>query len=449
MNGAFSIALSSLQGNQDAISATGQNLANLNTTGYKGNFVEFRDLVAQSASAMPGTQQGLGITKPVVQTIFSDGSIASNSSPYAAAIQGDGFFVVTSATDGKQLYTRDGNFTLDKDGYLKTLSGENVQGWNENNGVLDTSSSAASPIQLAANSTSPPIATSALSFTANLNAATATATGGTEITVPVSAVDSLGATHNVQVTFTKTATAGSWGYSVTIPGEDLTSGTAGTPTQLTKGTLTFASDGTLTAQTNTAVTPNVTINSTITNAGPPVTTSPNPAFGNVPVAVTGLKNGASNMNMSWSLVGTDAAKTPLITQFAQKAQYDAVTQDGIPSGTITKISMADGGQVVASFSNGQTRPVAQLALAKFVNNDALIGVGNNNFSASVLSSAPSIGTAGSKGIGQVIAKALEGSNVDVATQFTNLITYQRGYQASSKVITTADQMLQQIMDLIR
>lgn len=430
MNGAFSIALSSLQGNQDAISATGQNLANLNTTGYKGNFVEFRDLVAQSASAMPGTQQGLGITKPVVQTIFSDGSISSNSSPYAAAIQGDGFFVVRSQSDGRQLYTRDGNFTMDKDGYLKTLSGESVQGWNENEGVLDTTSAAASPIRLAANSTAAPVASSTMSFTANLNAASSTAVNNTEITVPISAVDSLGATHNLQVKFTRTSTAGDWGYSVTIPGEDLTSGTAGTPTILASGSLQFDAAGTLNTHTDGATT------------GIAPTT---------PIAINaiGLKNGANNLNISWSLVNTDPAQTPLITQYAQKAQYDAVSQDGIPSGTITKIAMAAGGQIVASFSNGQTRPVAQLALAKFVNNDALIGVGNNNYSASVLSSAPSIGIAGTKGIGQVIANALEGSNVDVATQFTNLITYQRGYQASSKVITTADQMLQQIMDIIR
>ena len=429
MNGAFSIALSSLQGNQDAISATGQNLANLNTTGYKGNFVEFRDLVAQSASGMPGSQQGLGITKPVVQTIFSDGSIQTSSSQYAAAIQGDGFFVVQSASDGKQLYTRDGNFTVDKEGFLRTLSGETVQGWNENNGVLTVGGTAPNAIQLGANSTSAPIATTKMSFNANLNAASTTAAGATEISVPVSTVDSLGTSHTVQVNFKKTATANTWDYEVTIPGEDLTAGTAGTPYVLQSGSMAFDSTGKLISHTDTS--------------GTSLPSAP------ITFSATGLTDGASNMNVSWSLVSNDPAQTPLLTQFTQNSQYDAATQDGLPSGQITKVGMAAGGQLVASFSNGQTRPIAQLAMAKFVNNDALIGVGNNNFAASVLSSAPSIGTAGTKGIGQVISGALEGSNVDVASQFTNLITYQRGYQASSKVITTADQMLQDIMNIIR
>lgn len=449
MNGAFSIALSSLQGNQDAISATGQNLANLNTTGYKGSFVEFRDLVAQSAAATPGTQQGLGVTKPIIQTIFSDGSISSSASAFAAAIQGDGFFVVRGATDGRQLFTRDGNFTMDKDGFLRTLSGENVQGWNESNGALDVTSSEPTNIKLAANTTAPPIASSTMSFNANLSAASTNSAGDTEITVPVSAVDSLGVTHNVQVTFKKTATAGTWNYSVTIPGEDVSGGTAGTPSQLTKGSLTFNSGGMLVNQTDTSGATPVSTDSTITNPGPPVTSSPNPAFGKVPVSITNLKNGATNMTIKWSLVGTDAAKTPLLTQYAQKASYDKVSQDGIPPGAITKVAMSEGGQIVASFSNGQTRSVAQLSLAKFVNNDSLIGVGNNNLAPTVFSSAPSIGIAGTKGLGRVIPNALEGSNVDVATQFTNLITYQRGYQASSKVVTTYDQMLQQTMDLIR
>ena len=429
MNGAFSIALSSLQGNQDAISATGQNLANLNTTGYKGNAVEFRDLVAQSASATPGSQQGLGISKPIVQTFFSDGATQTSTSPFAAAIQGDGFFSVRSAADGRQLFTRDGNFVLDKDGYLKTLSGEVVQGWKENNGVLDTTSSGPSNIKLAANTTSAPIATTAMSFTANLNAASSTAAGDPEIAVPITAVDSLGASHSVQVMFSKTATTGSWDYSVSIPGDDLTAGTPGVPSVLQTGSVSFNSDGTLLSHTEGGVT--------------------SPASTPVAFSATGLKNGANDLNVNWSLVGADAARTPLLSQFADKSQYDKPSQDGIPSGQITKVGMAAGGQIVATFSNGQTRAVAQLGLAKFVNNDALIPVGNNNFSASAFSSEVSIGTAGTKGLGEVISNALEGSNVDVATQFTNLITYQRGYQASSKVITTADQMLQDVMAIIR
>ena len=380
MNGAFSIALSSLQGNQDAISATGQNLANLNTTGYKGNAVAFRDLVAQSASATPGSQQGLGISKPIVQTFFSDGATQASTSAFAAAIQGDGFFYVRNAADGRQLFTRDGNFVLDKDGYLKTLSGEVVQGWNENDGVLDTTGANPSNIKLNANTTSAPIATTAMSFTANLNAASSNAAGSLEIAIPITAIDSLGASHTVQVTFSKTATTGSWDYSVSIPGDDLTAGTPGAPSVLQTGSVSFNADGTLASHTEGGVT----------------STPSTPVIFNA----AGLKNGANDLNITWSLASSDTAQTPLLTQFAEKSQYDKPSQDGIPSGQITKVGMAAGGQIVATFSNGQTRAVAQLGLAKFVNNDALIPVGNNNFSASVFSSEVSIGTAGTKGIGE-------------------------------------------------
>jgi flagellar hook protein FlgE len=438
MNGAFSIALSALQGNQDAIGATGQNLANLNTTGYKGNFVEFRDLVAQSASALPGTQQGLGVNRPVIQTIFSDGGIQSSSSSYAAAIQGDGFFMVQSPTDGRPMYTRDGNFTIDADGYLKTLSGENVQGWNESNGLLNTSSSNPTAIRISAGVTSPPVATKNLSFTANLNAASSAAPGDTELSVPINVVDSLGTSHTLQVTFTRPSPAvtNSWNYSINIPADDLASGSTA-PVQT--GSIAFNPDGSMQSRT--------------VNGGTAipamVSGSPNAAFGAQTISVAGLKNGANDLSMNWSLVNNDATKSGMLTQYSQSAAYKTATQDGMGAGELTKVAMGEKGQLVATFSNGQTRPVSQVSMAKFVNNDSLIAVGNNNFSASVQSSAPSIGTAGTKGLGTIIPKALEGSNVDVALQFTNLITYQRGYQASSKVITTANSMLDDVMQLIR
>jgi flagellar hook protein FlgE len=255
-----------------------------------------------------------------------------------------------------------------------------------------------------------------MSFTANLNAASTTPPGNTELTVPMTIFDSLGTQHTLQVNFTKTATAGSWNYSVSIPASDLSSGTG----SLVTGSVTFNPNGTL-------ATPTVPVSIPISN----------------------FKDGASNQTVTWALYDNSSPANGKITQFAQGSQYDNSTQDGVGAGNVTKVAMGPGGQVIASFSNGQTRAVSQVALAKFVNTDSLIGVGNNNFSASTLSSLPSIGTAGSKGIGQVISNALEGSNVDVATQFTNLITYQRGYQASSKVITTADQMLDEIMQVIR
>ena len=188
MSSVFSIALSSLQAESEAINTTGHNLANLNTTGFKESNVNFRDLVAAS---MSGSSTGLGVARPVSQQIFSQGPISSSASPWAAAIQGNGFFVLKQST-GQQVYTRNGNFALSKNGVMQTLTGENVQGWTASaNGVIDPTV-APGDITLNMGSTVPPNPTSSLSFTANLNAAGNPTTGTGNMSVPIQVTDSLG-----------------------------------------------------------------------------------------------------------------------------------------------------------------------------------------------------------------------------------------------------------------
>jgi flagellar hook protein FlgE len=151
--------------------------------------------------------------------------------------------------------------------------------------------------------------------------------------------------------------------------------------------------------------------------------------------------------MNWNLLDNNG--TPTVTQYAETSTYGGVTQDGTPAGQLSKVAISDNGQIMASFSNGQQKVFGQLALATFRNTDSLQALGNNNFASTGATSLASVGTAQSGDRGQIISGSLENSNVDIATQFTNLITFQRGYQASSRVITTEDNMLQDLLQIIR
>jgi flagellar hook protein FlgE len=324
-------------------------------------------------------------------------------------------------TAGQSLYTRDGDFTVAADGTLATQSGQAVQGWMASASGLNTGV-APTNIVIPTGQSYPAKATTSVSFTANLNAAGAAAASTDQLNVSVPVVDSLGNSHTLTVNFTKSSTtANSWTYDVTVPGQDLAGGTSGTQTSILSapGTLAFNADGSLASSSSTSI----------------------------PLSVSGLADGASNMSMNWSLLNSDG--TSNITQYAETSTSSGVTQDGVSAGTLSKVSLSDNGQITASFSNGQQQVLGQLALATFQNTDSLAAVGSNSYAATGATAAPSVGTAQSGDKGQILSGSLESSNVDIATQFTNLITYQRGYQASSRVITTENDMLQDLLQVIR
>jgi len=269
-----------------------------------------------------------------------------------------------------------------------------------------------------------PLATSNMSFDINLDASATVATAAGSFTTPIEVVDSLGVSHVLTVNFTKTA-ANTWTYAVTIPGAEVGAGTAGTPFPIpgASGTLTFSPNGVL-----------------LTPPPPPPATN-----GVVPIAVAGLKDGASNLNVTWSLYTPDLVGR--ITQFAQQTAVSAEAQDGIAAAQLTHVSLSDGGEILAQFSNGKQVAVAQLALASIRNPDSLTSVGDNNFQVSSNTAIPAIGTANTGGRGNVLSGALESSTVDIAHEFTSLIVYQRGYEAAAKVITTTDTLTQDTMNL--
>jgi len=407
----FSTALSALKAQSTAIDVVGNNLANMNTSGFKSSIVSFHDLVSQSLGAGEA-QVGFGVGRPVTLRHFSQGSIQITTGPLDAAIQGDGFFLV-QGPNGAIEYTRGGNLQVDKDGRLITTTGESVQGWTRTNGVLDTNLAIGSVI-VPIGTVEAPIKTKSFSFDINLNAAATAGTPGGTFSTSVSIYDSLGNTHVVNAQFTKSATAGQWDYSISIPDADVQNPPA---TALT-GSITFDANGKLATPAAAAVPPQLQIQ--------------------------GLKDGAADMNIDWSLFN---GTTPRVSQYAQPSATSAVGQDGGPAAQLTSIGLGDGGAVVAQYSNGQQIVVGQLAMALIRNPESLLAIGNNNYQLSVRSAVPAVGTSGTGGRGSVIGGAVESSNVDIAQEFTNLIVLQRGFEANSKVITTVDEISQVTINL--
>jgi len=404
----FSTPLSGLLANQQALSVVSDNIANSNTQGFKSNSVLFEDAMNEASASL---QIGAGVGSTLTTRSFTQGSVQSTGGSFDAAIQGGGFFVMQDAA-GNVTYTRDGSFKLNAEGQLTNNSGQLVQGWTAVNGVVNPSG-AVSPISVPSLSSQSPAPTANMTVSANLDASSPV---GASFSAPIQVVDSLGDTHTLTVNFTNTAPL-TWTYDVTIPGEDLTGGTAGTPSSLTTGTLTFSNSGVLTS----------------------------PAAG-APIAVattTGLADGAADLSINWNLF--DSAGGPLITQFASASTTTGSTQDGVQAATVTGMSLQNGGSLVATYSNGTHRTLAQLAVASISNPDSLLAIANNQYMAGVGTTTPSVGAAGTGTRGNIVANSLEASNVDMATELTNLIVYQRGYQADSKAITAIDQMQQTLI----
>lgn len=414
MPSAFSTALAGLTAHSIGIDAVGNNLANLNTTGFKASSVAFRDLVTQSIGV--GNEAGLGTSLPQTSRYFTQGSIQSSSGSMDAALKGDGFFVVRSLLNNSVEYTRAGNFRVDRDGFLVTSTGERVQGWVAVNGVLNTNI-AAHDIQLPVAALQTPVPTSQVSLDANLNAS---AEVGESFSNPIEVFDSLGKSHILTFTFTKTGT-NAWECNIFIPARDLDeSAAASDPPVLVNGpiALEFGANGLMS----------------------------NPDANITGLTVAGLANGASDITFDWNLF---AGTVPRLTQYDHPSAVSGNAQNGRGASQLVKVAMADNGAIMAQFSNGQQKQVGQLAVAAIRNPESLRAVGNNLFQQGANTADPAIGLPNTGGRGQVLGGALEASNVDIAREFTQLIILQRGYQANSRVVVTADEVSQETINMKR
>lgn len=418
----FSTALSALDAVSTAIDVVGNNLANLNTTGYKNSTVSFHDLVTQSLGAGLGeTQVGFGTAPPITLRQFTQGAVQASNGALDAAIQGDGFFVVQDPSTKSTLYTRDGNFQVDANGNLLTATRQHVQGWTEVGGVLDTTK-AVSDIQIPVGQLRAPSATKNISLNMNLDASAAAGTSDANPTAPIQAIDSLGNPVPLTISFAMDAANPlQWTYQVTVPGDLTTAGTPGTPTTLLPTApapfVKFLSDGTLDPATDNPIT----------------------------ISIAGLSDSAADMTIQWSLY--DSNGQPTITQFSQPSAVSANSQDGQPAAQLVKVGLGDGGEILAQYSNGTQQVVSQVALASIRNPQSLISVGQNDYEASAATALPAVGVANTGGRGQILGGSLEASTVDIAQEFTNLVVLQRAYEANARVVTTADQLSQDTIAL--
>lgn len=410
---AFSTALSALTAHATAIDVTGNNLANLNTNGFKASALVFHDLVSQALDGGAGkTQVGFGVGRPVTLRQFAQGAIQSSSGPLDAAIQGDGFFIVVTPAGSTQ-FTRGGNFLVNVQGQLTTSTDDVLQGWTVGaNGVVDTNAPL-SPINVPIGTLKPPVATTFIASDLNLNAAATAGPPPDQFATSIQVFDSLGNSHIVTFNFTKNATANTWDYSLSFPDSDVVA-----PFPPVTGTLTFDSSGRLTVPGP--------------NDPPPTMT------------VVGLNDGAADLTIEWRLYN---AGVPRLTQFSQASATSALAQDGSAPANLLQVGLGDGGKVLANYSNGQQTVVGQLALASVRNPESLLAVGNNNFTLSARSAVPAVGVPNTGGRGQILGGSVEASTVDIAREFTNLIIYQRGYQANTRVITVVDQISQDTINL--
>lgn len=477
--GNFSIALSGLEADSTALNTIGNNLANLNTVAFKGQTTSFEDLFHQQlgeSGAGDPIQVGSGTKVGSTTTDFSEGTLLpdANGNSSDVALDGNGFFIVEQ--NGQQSLTRAGNFTVANNGSLTTQDGQFVLGYPATAGVVNTNTNP-QPITLPVGATEGAQATQNISVTANLNSG---ATVGTTFTTPVQIFDSLGQSHQATITYDKTAT-NTWSYSVTLPSGDATGSANAT------GTLSFDTSGNLIPpQTTPLYSPAtaVTVGSTIVDAngnvekvtsisGTGTTGGAAPAFGTTqgatttdnpganqvvwtnlgpastvpgPITFTGLADGASNLSFNWNLDGTGT--TPLISQLASANSNGATPQDGFASGNYTGFTVDPSGVIEAQFSNGNSQTIGQIAVANVTNEQGLVSVGGNNFQTTNASGQLVAGVAGTGGRGTVDDSTLEQSNVNISTEFSNLIVAQRAFEANSKTVTTFDTISQDVIELI-
>jgi flagellar hook protein FlgE len=410
--GNFSIALSGLQANSVALNTIGNNLANLNTTAFKGQTTAFEDLfyqqIGQSGSG-DAIQLGAGTKVSGTSTNFTEGTILpdSNSNSADMALAGNGFFVVQQG--GVQSLTRAGNFQLSSSGNLITQDGQQVMGYAAVNGVVNQNSSL-TPITIPVGLNEGAQATQNFSVTTNLNS---NATVGTSFSTPVQIFDSLGQSHQATVSYTKTAT-NTWSYSVALAAGDAT----GVPSNNT-GTLTFDTSGNL-------VSPAGSVNN---------------------ITFPTLADGASDLSFNWNL--NNSSGKPTISQLAAASSNTANSQDGFTSGVYQSFVVDSSGVITAQFSNGRTSTIGQLAVATVANTAGLTASGGNNFNTTAASGLATVGVAGAGGRGTLDDGALEQSNVNISTEFSNLIVAQRAFEANSKTVTTFDTISQDVLSMVR
>jgi flagellar hook protein FlgE len=440
--GAMMTGVAGLSANSRALSVASSNIANVNTVGYKTATTEFSTLLAAAAGSSDPSSAGVVATAG--QNVTQQGLLTTTSSSTDLAISGNGFFVVsqTPSAEGANEYTRAGNFTADASGNLRNASGLYLLGW-----ALDTSGNPpTNPNDMSLinvnNLTGKAVASTTIALQANLRASATpvapenysaadptknmtnkTVTPDFQRTINID--DSQGGTQPLEFSFVKLTTPpNTWAYEVSYQGAAANVTTA-SDVPIASGTMTFNTDGSL--------------NSVTSGTGTP---PPGSVLISVPwSAASGLAE--QTLTVSMGTVGS----TDGFTQYDTTSTLTGANVDGAVYGNVTGISISSDGNVSATFSNGLTQAVFKIPLATFINPDGLAEVSGNAYITTPDSGSSIINVATTGGSGTIYSKELEGSTVDLATEFTNLITTQRAYSACSRIVTTASQMLDELLQM--
>ena len=427
--GSLNIGVAGLAANSAALSATSSNIANVNTVGYKQATTNFSTFLNSTGI---GGGASAGVTAIIGQDVTAQGLPITTSSPTDLSIAGNGFFVVSPSTSSAVTeYTRAGSFNPDTNGFLVNSAGLYLRGWAlDTQGNIPTNTGQLSLINVSS-VTGKAQATEHLGIQANLQSSAAVVSPYTAGDMASGAVtpdfqrtinvyDSQGGSQPITFSFVKSG-PNTWGYEASYAGN--TANVGGT-SPLYSGTMSFNTDGSLAAADTSAATASGAITMNIPWA-----------------ASTGLASQDVTINLG-TVNGTGG-----VTQYDSTSTLNASTADGSPFGTITGVTVAKDGTLTAQFSNGLAQDIYRIPVATFANADGLAQVSGNAYIANKASGAADINVANSGSAGGIASKSLEGSTVDLATEFTNLITTQRAYSASARIITTADQMLQQLEQL--
>lgn len=418
--------VSGLKAFKSQLDVIGNNIANLNTVGYKSSRVSFQEMMSQTWSAGSGPsagsggtnpiQIGLGVTVGAIDTDTAQGSLQSTGKSTDVAVQGGGYLMLGNGRN--TVYSRDGSFSLDGDyNLVAASSGYKVLGWTPDpiTGAIDVSGTpgAASGIKIPIGNMSNARQTAILKLgkTLDLNSAV-----GTTITPNAKVYDSLGAEHTLNIAFTKTSTPGEWTYEVFAPDVDNGDPAASPPVlpaPVTTGTATFDSNGKCTTA-------------------------------DIDLSMTLAVDNGSKRPFAFKLSLAD------VTQLAGGGStISASYQDGLTVGTLQSFNIGKDGLVTGIFGNGNKQVLGQIAMAVFSNPAGLVKAGSNVVSQGPNSGIPQVAPPASSGCGQLTSGFLEASNVDLSNEFANMIIAQRGFQANARTITTSDEIIQELVQLKR
>jgi len=418
--------VSGLTAQGEALGVIGDNIANANTTGFKASRAEFQDIISKNLKGiLGGNQIGRGVKIGAVNPILTQGNVDATDKSTDLAISGDGYFVLRG-TDGES-YSRDGSFHFDREGYLVSNDGQRVQGFeaDEKGRIINKTGDIKFPRAMI-----PAKGTQEVVLDLNLDSRVETGKvfnvedpyGTSDYSTGVEVFDSQGNKHLMTLFFNKSADR-QWDVRGMVDGKEVVGGEPGKMSEVMTAKLAFTVDGKLDTEQITKQAFNFTGGA--------------------------LQNQQIKVDFGDSIT-TDKGKGLNGTkQYGKESDLISWRQDGAAAGTITNMSFNDEGVLTALYTNGQAQDLGQVALAKFENPEALFKVGNNRLKESRDSGAGAIGKARHAGRGQLFAKSIERSTVDLATEFVNLIQNQRGFQANAKTITTTDELLNEVIQLKR